>query len=131
MTSKSSYGFIGLIIGAIVEIIIHLIAISLHEGPFKISFSKWSFILLVVLALLGLLAGRWLGSEVPMPDKNQNIERLGRPSARPPLNTQGVKVTRLRALLSSLKIRGRGVSLDDVKARGSRIDIDTRDEDHR
>jgi H+/Cl- antiporter ClcA len=127
MKSKPLYGFIGLIIGAVVDLIIHLIAGGLHEGLFKKSFNKWSLIGLAALAIVGLLLGMWLGGEVPVLERSSDTSKsmIHRSSQ----NARPVTITRLHSLLSSLKLRGPGISLEDVKTRGSRLDIDTRDED--
>jgi hypothetical protein len=41
-----------------------------------------------------------------------------------------VEITRLKALLSYGKLRGQGIRLSDILLIGSRLDIDTRDEEN-
>jgi hypothetical protein len=74
--------------------------------------------------VVGLLIGYWLGGPFRVP-----------PLATPPTTQPGatstdldnVTITRLRALFSLAKLRGRGVILSDILLIGSCVNINTKD----
>jgi hypothetical protein len=123
MKSRSHYAIIGLVIGAAVDLLINLLAAALQQHAFADQFSQHSIWWLAGLAVVGLLLGYWLGAELQLPASTA-------PSTDPPATTGKRKtttITRLRALLSYAKLRGRGIHLSDILLIGSRLDIDTGD----
>jgi hypothetical protein len=120
MPPRSLYAIAGLLIGALVDLLINLLAAALQQQAFADQFSRQSIWWLVVCIVGGLLVGYWLSGPVPVspPDSSQPV-LAG--------SAQTVTITRLRALLSYVKLRGKGISLGDILSIGSRIDIDTRD----
>jgi len=114
------YAFSGLLIGAIVNILINLLAAAIQQQAFANQFNRQSIWLLISMSLVGLLVGYWLSAQVPAP--------TGTPSK--PLNKLNTQtMTRLNALFSYTKLRGKGISLGEILLIGSKLDIDTRDED--
>jgi hypothetical protein len=116
------YALAGLLVGAAVDVLINLLAAALQQQTFGDRFSQGAIWWLAGLAALGLLAGYWLAGSVPVP--------ISAPVPQQPASggvVHTVSITRLRALLSYAKLRGRGINLGDILLVGSRIDIDTRD----
>jgi len=114
------YALSGLLIGAIVNILINLLSAAIQQQAFTNQFNRQSIWLLISMSLVGLLTGYWLSAQVPIltaaPSKTFNKG-----------NTQ--TITRLNALFSYAKLRGKGISLGEILLIGSKLDIDTRDED--
>jgi hypothetical protein len=120
MSSRPLYAIAGLILGAAVDLLINLLAAALQQQAFADQFSRQSIGWLVGFIVGGLLVGYWLSGP----------SRVSPPASSQPAlagSAQTVTLTRLRALLSYVKLRGKGISLGDVLSIGSRIDIDTRD----
>ena len=120
MSSRFIYAIIGLFVGAGVDLLINLLAAAIQQQAFGDQFSRQSVWWLVGLASAGLLLGYWLGAELQLPA----------PTAAPPTLTKAPKtvtMTRLQALLSYVKLRGRGIHLNDILLIGSRVNIDTGD----
>jgi hypothetical protein len=120
MPSRSTYAIVGLFVGAAVDLGINLLAAALREQAFADHFSQGSLWGLLVLTVAGLLVGYWLGGPVQVPAP------ASRPAA-PPDTSGSVTITRLRALLSYARLRGKGIHLSDILLIGSRIEIDTED----
>ncbi len=120
MVSKSVYALTGLFVGAVVNILFNLIAAAIQQRAFADQFSNQSLWWLVGLALIGLLLGYWLSGNVTVPASDDQSQQASG-------SDKGVTMTRLRALLSSITLRGKGIKLTDVFSFGSRIDIDTKD----
>lgn len=118
MQSRGTYALIGLFVGAIVNVLYNLIAAAIQQRAFPIQFSNQSIWWLVGLAMGGLLLGFWLGDKVTIPVSAKASHPLGKP--------QTLTISRLRALLSYGKLRGRGIHLFDILLVGSKIDVDTR-----
>lgn len=120
MSSKFLYAFAGLLISSITGILINLLSAIIQQQAFSNQFSTQSIWLLIGLALAGILIGTWLGGKV-------NVSSTPMPSATPSSSStkhETVTITRLRALLSYSKLRGKGIHLRDIMLFGSRIDID-------
>ncbi|MDJ0900585.1 MAG: hypothetical protein QNJ55_17420 [Xenococcus sp. MO_188.B8] len=118
--TKIVYAIIGLFVGAAVNILLNLLSAAISQKLFSDQFSQQSIWWLVAFAIIGLLIGQWLGNKITLPvaeTRQRTIERNSRP----------VTMTRLMALLSYGKLRGKGIQLKDILLVGSRIDIDTND----
>jgi hypothetical protein len=113
------FAIVGLFVLAAVDLTINLLAAALQQRAFADQFSATAMIWLGIAAVVGLLVGYWLGGPFRAPNA---------PPAQPSVagGTEGVIMTRLRALFSYTELRGRGVSLSDILLIGSRIKIDTR-----
>lgn len=118
MLSRSIYAICGLFVGAVVDITISLLTTGIQQRAFPQQFSNQALWGLAGLAVLGLLVGYWLGAQLqlPVPSPSQPA-----PSEKPDIIT----LTRLRALLSYSKLKGKGIHLSDILLIGSRIDIET------
>jgi hypothetical protein len=120
MPLRSLYAIAGLIIGAVVDLLINLLAAALQQQAFADQFSRQSIWWLAAFIVGGLLVGYWLSGP----------SRVSPPGSSQPVlagSAQTVTLTRLQALLSYVKLRGKGISLVDILSVGSHIDIDTRD----
>ncbi len=115
---RSLYSMAGLIVAAVVDIILNLVAAAIQQQAFANQFTPNAIPQLVALALAGLLIGYWLGGLVHLPATVPAQSTQSRSAAVP--------ITRLRALLSYAKLRGQGISLSDILLVGSKLDIDTR-----
>ena len=117
---RPAYAVIGLLVGAIADLLINLLAAAIQQRAFPGQFGTASILGLAGLAMLGLLAGYWLGGSIQLP-------------ASPPVQTTprrttpGATITRFKALLSYGQLRGKGITLSDILLIGSRLDIDTRE----
>jgi hypothetical protein len=109
------------LVSGIVGIFINLLSAAIQQRAFSDQFNAPTIWILVGLALVGTLTGAWLGGKVNMP--STATPQAPQPSPSPKHGT--VTVTRLRALLSYRKLRGKGIHLSDIILFGSRIDIDT------
>lgn len=122
---RRNYALIGLIVGAAVDLLINLLAGAIQQRAFGDQFSSQSVLWLAGLAVAGLLIGYWLGGAVAVPAAAAPAQTPASPAADKP-----VEITRLKALLSYGKLRGQGIRLSDILLIGSRLDIDTRDEEN-
>ena len=118
MRSKPVYPIAGLIIGAIVDVAINLLAAGIQQRAFSDQFSSQALWGLAGLAVAGLLVGYWLAGPVHVPSSSHSQSAS---SEKP----ETVTITRLRALLSYSKLKGKGIHLSDILLVGSRIDIET------
>ena len=116
---RPAYAIIGMIVGAIVDLLVNLLAAAIQQRAFLGQFSASSLVWLVILAVAGLLLGYWLGGPVLVPASAPA-------QTAPSKTTTGVHITRFRALLSYGQLRGKGITLSDILLVGSRLDIDTR-----
>lgn len=119
MLSRSIYAICGLFVGAVVDITIGLLATGIQQRAFPQQFSNQALWGLAGLAALGLLVGYWLGAQLQLPAAASPSQPV--PSEKPDI----VTLTRLRALLSYSKLKGKGIHLSDILLIGSRIDIET------
>ncbi len=118
MSSRPLYAISGLIIGAAGDIVVNLLAAGIQQRAFPGQFSDLELWVLAGLAVLGLLVGYWLGGPIQLPASSPAPST---PTERPGTTT----ITRLRAILSYSKLRGKGIHLRDIFLVGSRIDIET------
>jgi hypothetical protein len=117
---RSAYAVIGLFAGAVVDLLVNLLATAIQQRAFPGQFSTSSILWLAGLAILGLLVGYWLGGPVHLP-ASPSVQTA------PRRTTTGVTITRFKALLSYGQLRGKGITLSDILLVGSRLDIDTWD----
>ena len=118
MRSRPIYAIAGLIIGAIADLAIHLLAAGISQRAFSDQFSNQALWGLAGIAVVGLLVGYWLGGEVHVPATSPSQSTS---SEKP----ETVTITRLRAILSYSKLKGKGIHLSDILLVGSHIDIET------
>lgn len=114
------YALSGLLIGAAVNILINLLSAAIQQQAFANQFNRYSIWLLIIMSIIGLLIGYWLSAQVPIPTS---------PLSKPSNKLNVYTVTRLNALFSYAKLRGKGIGLGEILLIGSKLDIDTRDED--
>jgi hypothetical protein len=117
---RSVYAIIGLFVGAIVDLLINLLAAAIGKRAFDGQSSSSAVIWLAAAAVVGLLVGYWLGGPFQVPP-------VAPAQAGAAVQSDGVMITRLRALFSYAELQGRGVSLSDILLIGSRIKINTKD----
>jgi len=110
---------LGLIVGATVDLLVNLLAAGIQQRAFANQFSDQALWGLAGLAVLGLLVGYWLGAPLRLKTSSPKSKSTG--------SLETLTMTRIRALLSYGKLRGKGIHLSDVLLIGSRIDIDTTD----
>src|SRR5262245_6039506 len=125
MNTRTAYTISGALVGAATNIIYNLIAAAIQKQAFNDQFSKQSLWWLIGLAVVGLLTGYWLGGKttlkMPLPKGTQLT------SSTPIKGKETVTITRLKALLTRGKLRGKGIHISDSDLKGSWIDIDTKD----
>jgi hypothetical protein len=117
------YAVVGLLVGAAVNVMLNLIASAIQQKAFSDQFSDQSVVVLVVLSLIGLIAGYWLGTAVDAPEVVLNSHEQIQDS------TEGVQITRLAALWSIIHIKGKNTSIKDVISLGSNIKINTKQDE--
>jgi hypothetical protein len=118
--TSTIYALIGLLVGGIVDVLLNLLAAAIQQHAFQNQFNEQSIWVLLVLTIVGSLVGYWLGGKIrvsPLVESNTPLPDAGGSSA----------ITRLQALLSWIKLRGKGVHLSEILSIASKIDIDTRD----
>jgi hypothetical protein len=118
MASKPIYAVSGLFVGAAVDLLINLLAAGIQHRFVLDQFSNGALWGLAGLTVIGLLIGYWLGRPLNFP-----VSYI--PQSVYPEKPEIVTITRLRALLSYSKLKGKGIHLNDILLIGSRIDIET------
>jgi hypothetical protein len=118
MKTRPIYAILGLIIGAIVDLLLNLLASAIQLRVFPKDFSNFSIGWLIALSILGLLIGYWLGSNI-------NIQIKTDPQ-RNSKKTEYVTMTRLKAFYSYITLRGKGIHLSDIFIVGSHISINSK-----
>jgi hypothetical protein len=121
-TKRGVYAFTGMLIMAIVDLVVNLLAAAIQQRAFVDQFNNCSISWLMGLAVVGLLLGHWLGADVKLPG-----ESLPAAQTSDSRDQKTITMTRLHALLSYARLRGKGIHLSDILLIGSRIDIDTSD----
>ena len=120
MRSRPVYAIAVLLAFAAVDLLINLLSAAIQQRTFADQFGPSSIVWLAGLSVAGLLLGYWLGAAVQLQEPPPtHSTHVGKPKT--------VTVTRLRALLSYARLRGKGIHLSDVLLLGSRIDIDSDD----
>jgi len=121
---RTIYAFVGMLIGALIDLAINLLAGVIQQRPFGVQLSSHGMGWLIGLIVTGLLLGVWLGAPVRVqPRANTATPTL--PAHRHA--GQPMTLTRLRALLSYGRLRGQGIALADILLIGSVLDIDARE----
>ena len=128
MASKTIYAVAGLLIGAIVDVLVSLLAAGIQQRAFPGQLIPQALWILAGLAVLGLLIGYWLGGKVQVPASSppSSSSTPSGPSVPPGEKATTVEITRVRALLSYSKFRGKGIHLKNSFLFGSHLDIDTK-----
>jgi hypothetical protein len=124
MVPKTIYAVAGLLIGAIVDVLVSLLAAGIQQRAFPSQFSPQALWILAGLAVLGLLIGYWLGGKVQVPVSSSPSSTTPGPVAPVANKANTREITRLIALLSYSKLKGKGIHLSDIFLVGSRIDIE-------
>jgi len=114
---RGVYVIAGAVLALAVNVAANLLSSGLEQQFFGGGFTVPSLWGLGLFALAGGLLGLWLSGPVTVPS----------PAAPPSQPAQPVTMTRLRALFSYTKLKGKGINLSDILLVGSRIDIDTRE----
>ncbi|MBN1992834.1 MAG: hypothetical protein JW953_09015 [Anaerolineae bacterium] len=112
---RGGYIIIGAMLAMAVNVAGNLLSAGLEQRFFSSGFTTQSLWGLGLFALAGGILGLWLSGPVTMPA----------PTASPAQPVQPVTITRLRALLTYIKLRGKGINLSDILLIGSKLDIDT------
>jgi hypothetical protein len=119
---RTTYAFVGALLGAIINLAINLLAAAIQQRPLGASVLQridW----LIGLIVVGLVLGLWLGARVQLQPNDNGATLQTSPQHRV---IQPITMTRLRALLSYDRLRGQGIALTDIMLCGSVLDIDTR-----
>lgn len=126
MRTQPLYAILGLVIGAFVSVLLNLIAAGIQQRAFTMQFSDQALWIMALLAFLGLLIGYWLGEKLKIPASPSSQSAPSSSQLITTANDTGITtVTRLKALLSYGKLKGKGIHLKDIVLIGSRIDIET------
>lgn len=117
---RSIYAFSGAVVGAIIDVLINLIAAGIQKLAFADQFNLQTVAGLAGLTLVGLLLGYLLGKPV-------HISAPPSPQSPASEKPDTITITRLQALWSHNELKGKGIHLKDVFQLGSKINIDTKD----
>jgi hypothetical protein len=127
MSTRLIYGLSGLLATTGTAIIINLLSAAVQQRAFANVFTVQTMWILAGIAVLGSLIGYWLGEKLKVPSETQVSSVPTSPSTisaeKPAADT--ITMTRLRALLSFAKLKGKGIHLSDIILIGSRIDIES------
>lgn len=118
MKTRSIYTILGAIVGAVVDLLINLVAAGVQQHAFANQFTIQSIFGLVGLALIGLLVGLWLGKPLQVP-----VSSFSQPNFTEKPET--VTITRLKALWSHNELKGKGIHINGLFMLGSTNKIDT------
>lgn len=116
------YGVAGLLIAGAVSVALNLLANGLQQRFFPGQFTDQALWGLAVFAVIGGLIGLYLGGKVTVTPTTAS-------NSVPATTPQPVQLTRFKALFSLGELRGKGISLSDIFLIGSKLKIDTRDDD--
>ncbi len=126
MRTQPLYAILGLAIGAFVSVLLNLIAAGIQQRAFATQFSNQSLWVMALLAFLGLLIGYWLGEKLKVSASSSSQPAPSSSQLTTVANDADTStITRLKALLSYGKLKGKGIHLKDIVLIGSRIDIET------
>lgn len=118
-TQRGGYAVVGALLAVLASIAVNLLSSGLEEEFFSDGFAIQSLWGLGLFAVVGALLGLWLSGPVTVPASAASSTQSSPSGTR-----SRVTITRLRALLSYTKLRGKGIHLSDILLIGSRIDID-------
>jgi hypothetical protein len=103
--SKIFFPVLGALIGAFVDIILHLIAASLEKQPFfEQVINTQGILTLVGLAILGLIIAVW-------------IERISSHSTSQ--GSDGITVKGLKSVRSTFELKGKKINVSDTESTDS------------
>src|SRR5436305_1614163 len=117
MRSRFFYVLGGLLASAGVGIIINLLSAGIQQKAFPAQFSDQSLWILAGLAIVGSLIGYWLGEQLKLQSSSAQTATPSTSSSPSPsisVNTalpEVVTISRLGALLSYSKLKGKGIHL--------------------
>ncbi len=103
MHSRPIYAILGVIIGAVVDLLINLIATGIQQHAFPNPLGIQVIWGLAGLALAGLLIGLWLGGKSSQTSTSSQTVDYDKPDT--------VTMTRLQAFWSHNKLKGRGIHI--------------------
>ena len=120
---RAVYALVGAFVAVAIDLAVNLLAALLLARTPAEQLANLSVWWLVGVIGAGLLAGWWLGRKVVL----HPASRAAVPADTQTRGTytEGVRMTRLTALLAYGKLRGQGIDLQDILLIGSRLDIDT------
>ena len=114
MKIRFLYALIGFVISIVVDILINILANGLQRQIFPEYLSAQTLWILAGLALGGLTIGYWLGHPIHVPPISPSHKKGTRARSSLTSSPQDTTITRLRALLSYSKLKGRGIHLSDI-----------------
>jgi len=117
------YALAGAFILIIVDLLVNLLAAAIQQQAFGNGFTTRSTAWLAGLAIAGALLGYWLSGKITVPASNASSKPSHMTTSSQSAKT--ISITRLRALLSYSKLKGRGVHLSDILLIGSVLKIDS------
>lgn len=120
MKLRSIYTILGAIVGAVVDLLINLVAAGIQQHAFTDQFSIQTIWGLVGLTLVGIIVGYWLGKPLQVPVSSS-------PQATVSESPDTVTITRMQALWSQSKLKGKGIHLKNIFSWKSTLDINTKD----
>jgi hypothetical protein len=108
--------FLGGLVGACVQVLLAFLSADLAEASLLDQLVSDRFWYLIGAIVAGIFVGAWLGGAVPV----SSDEGSGQPTA-----DRTTTMTRLRAIFSYIKTRGKGIHMSDIFTLGSKVDIET------
>lgn len=118
---RGLYLVVGLFAGIAVNIALNLLSAAIQQKLFAGQFSTGAIWGLAIFAVVGSLLGLWLSGLVTIPANAAPAGTKPIPAADP----NRVNITRLRALFSYTKLKGKGVTLTDILLIASKLEINT------
>jgi len=118
------YCIAGLFVGAAVDILINVVAVGFQQQFFPNQITSQTLWIFSGLIVLGLLVGYWLGGPIQIPGSTAKQHAAFSLHSLSPERSETFTITRLRALLSYSRLKGKGIHLSDILLIGSRIDIE-------
>jgi len=140
MSSRWGFMFLGALIGAILDLLVNLVAAAIQQRAFANQFSTTALISLVVAILFFALVGAWLGKKIDVPTVASvtaptlstgtgvalpQAAAANQLASTSPSGT--IAMTRFRALFSYYRLKGHGIHLSDIFSFGTVVRIDSTD----
>lgn len=142
MSSRLGFMFAGALVGAVLDLLVNLVAAAIQQHAFANQLSTTAFIGLVVAILFFALLGAWLGKKIEVPALASTITPKSssgtgvaatQPSTTNPLTSTSppgtIAITRFKALFSYYRLKGHGIHLSDILSFGSVVHIDSTDQE--
>lgn len=140
MPSRLGFMFVGALVGAVLDLLVNLVAAAIQQRAFANQISTTAFTGLVVATLFFALVGIWLGKKIEVPavaDATAPTAPTGAGVTVPqsvvansltPTSPPGtIAMTRFRALFSYYRLKGHGIHLSDIFSFGTVVHIDSTD----